>query len=616
MDDKKILIPTSIVDHDDIKARKVFISRSHCGKHYYDGVKTYDDVIIDDQFSNPSFYNRVQEDSDKLYNILEPAIAKGLNDIHSADMDYSFWHSFLYMWLNRFMFYIVLRRNILLYIKQKYNKISILVKNEPCKVLSSDLDFITSDKDDRFSFHIFSKLAKILYASENIIAIDENKLKDNIDGCALINLDKEIKTSIVSTIKKVCRKPNWLVKKIYAQIVKKFFSPEVIIDCPNFPGIMVSDIIISSRGKVQSVRSSEAILSDVCIDFDFRSEILSLVEKHVINKMFDRTLLKIIIEEMPTCFVENFANISNKYKLVHNVKYIISYQSWVIDVERFYWMLAQRNKVGTRLFAVQHGGNYFIQKNLYTEMDIADGAFSWGECGYGDLQGIVSPAFKMRNYPINSEKEYLKHQKILYCGTEVMSFGAVLGQADYLNIIYVQRQLKFLKALSENTRNNVKIRNYKFEFNWPVNQYLTNMIPTLNIERYFDVDSYKNIYEIEESLQESRLCICDHISTVWLEALYMNVPLVMVFDEKYCRHIVRPSAMRYIRLLRGVGIIQYSVEEAAHLVNEIYENIDAWWMDIKRQRVIKIIRKKYIYLNANNAEIWYKNKINEILRSE
>ena len=72
----------------------------------------------------------------------------------------------------------------------------------------------------------------------------------------------------------------------------------------------------------------------------------------------------------------------------------------------------------------------------------------------------------------------------------------------------------------------------------------------------------------------------------------------------------REEALENVRLMEEVGIIIYDCDEAAWLVNRIHENVQGWWNEPTRQRVVKKIREDYLS-EVDDIDDWW---IHELLR--
>ena len=89
------------------------------------------------------------------------------------------------------------------------------------------------------------------------------------------------------------------------------------------------------------------------------------------------------------------------------------------------------------------------------------------------------------------------------------------------------------------------------------------------------------------ALSNCTIVVCDYLSTAFSEALVHNKPSVFFWNPNDFENQVNDNALKYFQLLKDVDILHDSPIDAADLLIEIYENIDEWWFNTKRQNAIK-----------------------------
>ena len=65
---------------------------------------------------------------------------------------------------------------------------------------------------------------------------------------------------------------------------------------------------------------------------------------------------------------------------------------------------------------------------------------------------------------------------------------------------------------------------------------------------------------------------------------------------------VRESALPYYELLIDAGIIHLTAESAALKVNEVWDDVDAWWSSCQVQSAKNIFCGQYAKLSTNPIE--------------
>ena len=120
-------------------------------------------------------------------------------------------------------------------------------------------------------------------------------------------------------------------------------------------------------------------------------------------------------------------------------------------------------------------------------------------------------------------------------------------------------------------------------------------------------ENAKNIFD---RLNECRLCIVTHNATVFLETFVANFPTVLFWNPEY--YEIREEAKPYFDALHSAGILHYTPESAAKILNKIYHNPMKWWMQENIQSVKDQFCEKYAYISDN----WLKEWKNELLSNE
>lgn len=87
-----------------------------------------------------------------------------------------------------------------------------------------------------------------------------------------------------------------------------------------------------------------------------------------------------------------------------------------------------------------------------------------------------------------------------------------------------------------------------------------------------------------QALSQSRLAIHSAAQTTYLETLVMNYPTICLWDSDF--NLIRQDLIPFYNELERVGVIFYDAEAAAHQVNQIFDDVESWWMEAERQKVV------------------------------
>ena len=106
------------------------------------------------------------------------------------------------------------------------------------------------------------------------------------------------------------------------------------------------------------------------------------------------------------------------------------------------------------------------------------------------------------------------------------------------------------------------------------------------------INPTKNTCEVSNSF---KLTIEVDNSTGFLESLNLNIPVILIYDEKYCS--LRESVIKDFEILKKVKIMHDSPEEAAKFVNENYDHLEKWW----NSKLLQSAKNKFCYKFARQS---------------
>ena len=310
---------------------------------------------------------------------------------------------------------------------------------------------------------------------------------------------------------------------------------------------------------------------------------------------FEGFLAKSIRSLMPKVYLEDFlrlkGNVLNTYP--DNPKSIFTANSYHLD-DMFKIWAAEKVSDGVPLIIGQHGGTFgmaSVNQSEEHQLKIADKWLSWGwDCTVRD--NIVKfPSFQL------SGRACIKPSKngdILHVLSSMPRYFyqhfsmPVAGQF----LLYIENQLNFLDRLEINYLDFVRIRLDS-----------SNESRGWDIPKALDVAGYSKHVDrsnerIPSLLSRSRLCICTHNATVFLECLEMNFPTIIFWEPSH--HEIRSDAVPFFDLLLEAGILFYTPEEAAKKVNTVAHNVDEWWFSDQVQSA----RKKFCERYARSSDDW------------
>jgi len=161
---------------------------------------------------------------------------------------------------------------------------------------------------------------------------------------------------------------------------------------------------------------------------------------------------------------------------------------------------------------------------------------------------------------------------------------------------YLEDQQTFLNNLKKIIIGDVNIRLDQSggARGWDVARVISVFGYSANIDQ-----STKNIQAL---LAESKLCVCTHNATVFLETLALNFPTIIFWEPSH--YEIRPDAVPFFKLLVDAEILFYTPEEAAKKVNTVAHNVDEWWFSHQVQSARKKFCERYAATSSDWAHEW------------
>jgi putative transferase (TIGR04331 family) len=150
---------------------------------------------------------------------------------------------------------------------------------------------------------------------------------------------------------------------------------------------------------------------------------------------------------------------------------------------------------------------------------------------------------------------------------------------------YQEDQFRFVETLPAKIRQQLTVRLYGGckNYSWGDERRWEDRDPSVRLDTEGG--------NIRNAIAESRLVIFSYDSTGLLETLAMNIP-TMCFWQGGLDHLL-PSAKPYYELLRGVGILADTPEQAAEMVSLRWDNVCGWWESDKVQDARKSFCEQY-----------------------
>lgn len=284
--------------------------------------------------------------------------------------------------------------------------------------------------------------------------------------------------------------------------------------------------------------------------------------------------LGIFFELLPICYLEGFADLNklaNQQQWPKSPKFIWTSNSFDAD-EVFKLWAASKIESGTKYFVGQHGNNYGTYKYMYPSVEeyTSDKFLTWG---WKDGLAQHTPAFIFKT---------MGKRSVAYnpCGGLLLIEVCLPNRLSTWDITqefnnYFTDQINFVRKLSSGPKNNLTIRlhpGYRY-LSWDEELRWKTVDSSLNID--YGAANINNL------IANSRLVVHSYDSTGILETLSQNIPMLAFWQNGFDN--LRDTAKPYYQILVDAGIVHLTAESVANKVNEVWDDVDGWWAQLKVQ---------------------------------
>ena len=327
--------------------------------------------------------------------------------------------------------------------------------------------------------------------------------------------------------------------------------------------------------------------------FKFNYDLRKKIKFNIKNKQ-DKLFYNLLIESMPTIYIEGFKNkISevNKSFLPKKIKNVFTCNVFSDSLFKF-WLSLKINS-GLKLFYGQHGGGYHFLKDEpheKHEIEISDYYISWGwKNGRKVLPGCLFSVLSRKKFKfIESGKISIIFDVLhFYSDTNDCRHSIELDGADkkfFLNsneFIY-----KFLNSVSDKNLKNTYLKFHPFEkrSEFSFEYFLTKNFKNLNI-----LKNKKNIFDI---FKESKLVVFTYFhATGFNQCVALNKPCIAftVNADK----IILDKYKKLWNKMHKVGIFHSNYRSAANFLDKNSEKLKSWWFSEETQTVLNEFKKEH-----------------------
>ena len=520
-------------------------------------------------------YERDYRDLGKLYEQKLADLSIQLGNLHGVSTEIRYWRIIIGPWL-RFFIDAVFDRYELVRTVSETNAISgtrIHTYNLNDWIPTDFQEFYDQFRDDPWNHIIFS---------ECIIN----------SGITFEKLSSQITP----------RKKAEVVQNPFRKLVKRFlesylnFLPsrfsKIVIVASNMPLAKLINFQ-KTLGQLPYVSSPNVRVNDRIRDDGKRASLIF----NQPETPFEQLLNKLIATLIPYAYIENFSTFQKKSlsRFPKDPKLILTANAYQAD-DGFKIWAAHHVENNKPLILEQHGGHYGIGLLNQTEdhqLKIADKFASWGWKSKEYSNVVPMPALKLNSGEIKYNKSgnilmtTASYPRYFYCHFSVAVAGQMLG--------YIEEQIRFVKILSSDMLNSLRIRTDTGQFGWDINDRFHAAGIGGVIESSGGISLIKR-------LESCRISVSTYNATVFLETLAANFPTLVFFDPG--KYEIRSEARPMMDQLRKVGILHDTPESAARFLNEIGNDVEQWWLNDEIQEVREQFCDNFAFSSADWEADW------------
>ncbi len=395
------------------------------------------------------------------------------------------------------------------------------------------------------------------------------------------------------------------IEKYQSNKEKLGIKDDVVIQSQLIKFELYKQIIETGKGRISGYFYNyyKKIRNDLSWDVDCSWRNTGRNDVPPTDDSFIKLMYRLLPQILPIAYVEEFKKIKEvaeqNYKWGKNPKAIIYDATEIHSDEMFKIYLMGTDHDISKRIGIQHAAFYGFGGDIWAKK------FEVGQYDEFFGTGCLSDVFeekKIRQMPLVTLFRMPKidrirnSKKVLFLNSSWPKNCATLvtEQCDY----YIKQDISFLSKLEEAILDNVVIRYYPFSgFGYDIEESFKCKFNSIQ----FDSNS-----ELYNSLRDTYLLISSGIGTSVIEAMRIGIPSIVMQNPQQSDHILSKGSedLRIIDEMISVDLLAKSPERLARIVNDVYDDVEAWWKEPKRQKVASKILNKIAYFPDNASEMW------------
>ena len=481
--------------------KNIFLVENHKSKSY--------SINLDSEISTnkkKNYFNYICN----LYEDILDDLVVSLNKLHKKNFKKKYWEFLLSRWLWTYIFYTYNAWELIRIAEKnkKFQSTKVLKLNPNFFIPNNTMHFHNmAMKSNYWSSWVFYEIAKS-NKKKNLIFFKPKK--KNIKKS--LNLF-DVKIPVYKSIKSFFNPKKFFFYKFQLpqKIKTKFFLKNYYFDFKKIKYLQIK----KNKNKKKNL-TREGFYKFKKTKDSFANFLNNFVEKNI-----------------PKIFLEDYHFLENSYLDLNwpkKPKYIFSSYGYFYDEIFKIYASKLREENNTKIILSQHGGSYGMEENSFEtffETKIADRFLTWGwknnKKHYPLFITSVENEKKIFKFNIKNKIILVLYQ--LSTSPIRPSLNTRVSSLD-VNLIYTKLIINFIKNLNNNLKNKVEA-NIKLEKDLTNNSLVKNSI----LSRYPKLKFIQNNKLIHEIRNEYNLQVEFYLSTGFLEAMYLNNPVILIYNN-------------------------------------------------------------------------------------
>ncbi|TGM65619.1 transferase, LIC12162 family protein [Leptospira levettii] len=308
---------------------------------------------------------------------------------------------------------------------------------------------------------------------------------------------------------------------------------------------------------------------------------------------FEQIVSKLIPNQIPKSYLEGYKILKDHPSVKRWPLYpkIIFTSNSHIGYDLFKIWMSGKQQNGSQLVLSQHGGHYGIGKFSFHEdheVTTANRYLTWGWKDPQHKNAIPSVCVKYGN---QKKIKWDRDGDLLHVQNSMHRYSYWMYSSSQSSQVldYLKDQFTFYKSLNSEVQDRSNVKLYPQDYGWEHERRWKEEFPKIQI-----LDKQKQMKQI---LKTTRLFISTYNATTFLESMSLDIPTLIFWNPNHWE--IREEAKPYFDGLKEVGIFFENPDECAKVVNQIWNDVETWWYDKKRQSSVTKFLNQYAKKSEN-----------------